>query len=442
MVRERGSEEKMIDLIKEILKEKGIQHYLIRETEKESAELFFLRRDLDLRRKTKVRLAEVTVYRDFEKDGTMCRGSANANVSASMTRKELEARIQNAWFAASFVPNPAYPLPKGTAQERIRTDSDLAQHSLEESAAIMTEALFANDRDANAFLNSAELFVSRKTVSIVNSEGICVSYTTDQVTGEFVAQCKEPQDVETYESFSYDNLACDDLKKKVRDTLVLTRDRARAQSAPLAGTYDIVLSGDSVRELMSYYRNRSLASSIYHGYSSFQKGASAQGDEIRGEKIDAWLVPNDPYSTEGIPMVRRPLMQGGILQTIHGDCRIASYLGMEPTGIYEKMEVACGSMSFADMKQQKGLHVVNFSDFQMDPFSGHFMGEIRLAYYNDGIKTVPVTGGSINGSLLEAQKELTFSFERQTNRRFEGPYAVLLRDIRVAGEESETNQSV
>lgn len=423
----------MIDLIADILKENGIEHYLIHDTIEESAELFFIQKTLDMRRKKKVHLGEVTVYRDFEKDGKQCRGFADTNVSSSMTRQELEERIKSAYFAASFVPNPAYELPKGKREEQIVMDSDMTEHSLEESVAIMTEALFSNDRETDVFLNSAELFVCRNTITIVNSEGIHVSFVKYKVSGEFVAQCKKPQDVETYESFSYENLACEDLKQKVLDTLMLTRDRAMAKEAPAAGTYDVILSGDYVAELMSYYMSRSGASSIYQGYSNFKREESVQGEEIKGEKLNAWLLPSNPYSFEGIPMVRRQLMQDGILKAIHGNCRISSYLGIEPIGPYEKMELKCGTVPFAEMKARKGLHVVNFSDFQMDSFSGHFMGEIRLAYLNDGTRVIPVTGGSINGSIFDAQKEFVFSVEQQKSSRFEGPYAVSLKNVSVAG---------
>lgn len=65
--------------------------------------------------------------------------------------------------------------------------------------------------------------------------------------------------------------------------------------------------------------------------------------------------------------------------------------------------------------------------------SGHFGGEIRLAYLIDGVFVQPVTGGSINGSILDAQKNLVFSTERYTSAEYDGPYAVRLPGVRVAG---------
>ena len=69
----------------------------------------------------------------------------------------------------------------------------------------------------------------------------------------------------------------------------------------------------------------------------------------------------------------------------------------------------------------------------MDTFSGHFGGEIRLAYLIEDGKVTPVTGGSINGNLIEAQRNMTFTKERFVSANYEGPYAVKFTDVSVAG---------
>ena len=85
------------------------------------------------------------------------------------------------------------------------------------------------------------------------------------------------------------------------------------------------------------------------------------------------------------------------------------------------------------MKKKPCLWAVAFSDFQMDSFSGHFGGEIRLAYLIENGKITPVTGGSINESLIEAQQNMRFSKERFVSAHYEGPYAVEFGNISVAG---------
>ena len=76
---------------------------------------------------------------------------------------------------------------------------------------------------------------------------------------------------------------------------------------------------------------------------------------------------------------------------------------------------------------------VAFSDFQTDDFTGNFGGEIRLGYLCDGKKVVPVTGGSVNGKLADAQNCLVFSTDRYRTAEYEGPYALLVKNVSVAG---------
>ena len=132
-------------------------------------------------------------------------------------------------------------------------------------------------------------------------------------------------------------------------------------------------------------------------------------------------------------MKDRLLLEESELKLIHGGNRMARYMNIEATGFYGKHRMEPGSVSFEEMKKEPYLHVVNFSDFQMDDFTGHFGGEIRLAFLSDGERVIPVTGGSVNGSILEVQDRMVFSKERYTNSRYDGPMAVVLEGVQVAG---------
>jgi predicted Zn-dependent protease len=89
-------------------------------------------------------------------------------------------------------------------------------------------------------------------------------------------------------------------------------------------------------------------------------------------------------------------------------------------------------MSFDEMKVDKYLHIVNFSDFQVDSFTGYFGGEIRLGFYHDGSTVIPVTGGSISGNITEVSGKLTFSTQMQKETGYEGPYALCIEKVTVA----------
>ena len=145
------------------------------------------------------------------------------------------------------------------------------------------------------------------------------------------------------------------------------------------------------------------------------------------------LVPTAPISDEGVWQKELKLLDNGELKTFHGGLRFSRYLGVEPTGFFGSTTVAPGSMSIEDMKKEPYLWVVNFSDFQLDDFTGHFGGEIRLAFLYDGEKVTPVTGGSINGSIIDSQTNMHFSKEIQRSAHFVGPYAMCFEDVPVAG---------
>lgn len=424
----------MRDAIIQSLKDEKIDNYLITETKKTSVEMFFIRQTLDMTRTEELDEWNVIVYHDAVKDGRKLRGCADCSIHQGMTQEEIRKAIGEAYMAAGYALNPYYDMVKGEGRESIECTSSLAGMTLDEAAGRMAKALFAKDDSEECFINSAELFVEKKKVNILNSAGVDCGYDDYLVKGEFVVQCLEPEDVELYQSFSYDELDENSLVTLVENKLRAVVDRARADKAPAAGNYDVLLSEDSVREVLSFYTQRADAAYIYQKYSTYGIGTKVQGDNVEGEKLNVTLHSSVPFDDMGIRMKDCGLICDGELRQIHGGLRLCQYLGVEPTGYYNKMIVNNGSRSFEELKKGRVLHVVSFSDFNMDAFSGHFAGEIRLAYlYNNGSVTL-VTGGSVNGSLIDAQDKLTFSNERYDSRSYSGPYAVLLRDIPVSGE--------
>lgn len=423
----------MIDIILSALAENNITVYRINEEQTSSVELFFIKKKLDMRRSSDIHSYRVTIFNDFEKDNVKMRGSSTTYIHPGMSPAEVSQTLKDAYFAASFVCNRHYELISETDNNIPADVSSLAELSLEEAAIAMTNALYAADTFSDAWINSAEVFVYKTVSRILTSEGIDVSYTSYRTDGEFVTQCTSPADVEIYTGFSYDSLACDELTKKAKASLKTVTDRAKADAAPAAGTYDIILSDKNVAEILSYYTDRSNASYIYPGYSNFSLGDNVQGSDITGETLKLSLSNEAPYSEDGIVMTNRELINNGTLKLIHGATRFCRYIGVEPTGNFSKIICSNGTVSFEDMKKQPYLHIVNFSDFQMDSFSGHFGGEIRLAYLFDGKDIKLVTGGSINGSITEAQKNFVFTTDRYSDRSYEGPLAVRINNVNVAG---------
>ena len=423
----------MLGMIKEALEKNGIGTYLIRKEEIESAELYFIKKELDMRRMKDIASYEVTVYRDFEKDGEKMRGFSAAQVFPQMSSQEVERAVADAYYAASFAVNPYFELPKGSKQEHINMPGKLVSMPVEQAAEAFAKSLYAADNRSGAWINSAEFFVNKRSISIINSEGIDVSYTRCQAKGEFVVQCSDPSDVEQYQDFAYNDLDTEALTAQANEALDAVAARARAKEAPKKGAYDVILSGKQMYTLFSFYAERANASMVYPGYSNYQKGARVQGEPVSGEKVNMTLKAVAPYSYEGIPMQNLELVKDGELQALYGNARFCHYLGIRPTGNYEAYRIQNGSQTMEELKSSPYLHVISFSDFQMDSFSGYFGGEIRLAYLYDGNEAIPVTGGSINGNFLELQDNMVFSKETYQDSRYEGPMAVKFRHVAVAG---------
>ncbi|HQN27399.1 MAG TPA: Zn-dependent protease, partial [Mesotoga sp.] len=64
---------------------------------------------------------------------------------------------------------------------------------------------------------------------------------------------------------------------------------------------------------------------------------------------------------------------------------------------------------------------------------GDFGGEIRLGWYFDGTKRVPVTGGSITGNLRDIES-LYLSREVELESDYLGPKSMMIEGFNIAGE--------
>ena len=425
-----------MDKIISLLEQAGVSAWRVTRKRTEAVELYFIKKKLDLPRYKDLDEISAEIFRDFEKDGVKYRGSTTIFLEPSLSEEEIGRKIKDAWYAASFVKNRWYDLPKKTVSETVPSGASCRELPLAKIADSLADVVLHADSDDTAFINSAEIFVRRAKVRIVDSAGTDVSCIRDMIRGEFVAQCTAPEDVEQFRQFAYDDLDPQALKEKLEEGIRDVRLRARAKGAPAAGSCSIILTGENLRELLNFYSARSGSAMIYPGYSTWKIGENVQGEVTTGEKLRLSLVTALPFSTEGIPMKERPLLEDGVLRTIHGNARFAHYLGIEPTGGYEKLRLDAGTMSYEDMKRSGALEAVSFSDFQMDVMDGHFAGELRLALQTDGSGNLTaLTGGSVNGNLIPLQGKLVFSKERYKDSSYEGPLAVLIPDVMIAGSD-------
>ena len=423
----------MTEKIKNMLVDLSIESYLITEISEESEELYFIKKRLDVKRSKNVKKTTLTVYHDHDRDGKMMRGSADVLLFSDMTDEEMKKKIGDGYYAAGFVNNPFYELvsPSGDEAQCEKESLDLG-----DVASAYARAIYENDTMTDAFVNSAEIFSKKISTRIVNSRGIDVSFVKYRTDGELVVQSKDGDDVEMFDYFSYEGEQCAALSERVKKDLCEVKNRAKAQRILPSGRYDLIIEGVCVRDMLGYYMWKASTGNVYAKYSNAKIGDAFQTKAAK-EPLNIVAKATAPYSPEGVRMRDVVIVEDGVLKSYVGPVRFSSYLGVEPTGVYEKLEAKCGEQSLEKLKSKPHLHVVYFSDFQFDPLDGYFGGEIRLGYLYDGEKTSIITGGSVSGNISEVYDSLEFSSERYENYDYTGPLAVKIANVSVSGSAKE-----
>ena len=431
---------RLTEHILKAIEENDIQHYLLNARLEKTEELFFVKKECTLRRNKLTEKCDVTIYHDFEANGKQYRGSSSFIADINMDGDELNKKIRTAYHSAASVKNPYYQLPASSERFAVPEPETLPADMIPRyHAQDIANIIFEEDRDTAAFINSLEIFITQCSVHIINSNGINVSYEDITYSGEYVVQSKTPQDVELYYDFQYSS-SDQEIEKSLRASICSSLDaiKVRAHAIPLSelkkqrGTEqlpykNLILEGKSVYELIAYYLRRLDASMIYPKYSNYRLGDSIvrnAGHDIPSDKLTITVTPKVPYSSEGIRLSGRCLIQDNIIRLITGNARFSSYLGIPATGEYDSYRLQCGTTPLAAMQCQPYLKIVNFSDFQMDELTGQFGGEYRLAYYFDGKETIGVTNGSISGNINDYISHITLSSENQSFYYFDGPLAV------------------
>ena len=433
------------------LEENNIQNFSLTNVVTSTDELFFEKKNLVLSRNSETEKCEITIYNDFEADGKKMRGSSSFIADSTMSLDDISKKISSAFTTALSVHNPYYKLPASNSMFTTDDNETLisSANTANYSAYDLEEMIYKYDTNSEAFINSCEIFVTTKDYHIINSNGINVSYSDTTYFSEYIVQCKEPNDVEIYQDMKFSSLDSNiehSIKEMITNSLNMVKDRANAipiNSITNAPAYEnIILEGNCVYELFNYYVKRLDASMIYPGYSSFKIGEkvfatskvrnldeqniinSIINDSDIEDSINIILNPKKPYSNEGIKLISATLVKDNIAKCITGNSRFSHYLGIPAIGEYSSYKLKCGNTTFDEMCKKPHLRIVNFSDFQMDNFTGQFGGEYRLAYYFDGKTTTPVTNGSISGNINDLVKSMYLSKESQSFYDYEGPLRV------------------
>jgi PmbA protein len=432
------------EIIKVLNANKEVSAWKIIERETRGLELFFIKKNLDMNRSKKVKHMLLTLYHDFKEDREY-RGSVSLRLHPTYTLSEIESIIEKALFSARYVKNEPYPLAEPGIPATVIPESRFASKPLESWLAPLTEALFKEGTREKGGINSAELFLNHIKIRILNSAGVDVAYDSYKGDLEIIAEWHgKKEDVELYKLIHFSDFFPEKISETVKKQLLLCRDRAQAKATPSLKV-PVLLTGDPVKEFFNYYLSQSAAENVYKKISTMEIGRSIQGERVQGDKLNIRLEPylidsvqSAAWDSDGLALKPVALIEQGILTHYWGPLRFTHYLNCPATGNVPNVIIREGTCPAEDIRKGEYLEVLSFSDFQCDPLTGDFGGEIRLAKYaagNGSAEPVSVTGGSISGNIRDVQHDFTFSKEIQVFDNFQGPETIRLNQVNITGAE-------
>ena len=408
-----------------------VSDFKVNVTDKESYELFFVKGKLETVRATDTCDKQVTVYADHGE----FKGDSQFFVYPSTTEEELNTLIEKAVEKALIINNKTYTLPEDEAG-CFEVTSNFQSCSLNRLAEIIAGCVFrANDLE-NADLNSVEVFVNRYTETVRNSRGIHKTQVRYDAMVEAIPTYNgQTQSVELYQQYNFSALDEETIEQEIREKLreVQARYEAVTPEFPLEG--NVILNKLELSELFGNIAYDLNYGSQYAHASLFHKGDAIQ-ENPTGDPITITMAGQLPgnirsacFDGDGMTLTATTVVDKGIATAYYGANRFGQYMGEVPTGNLRCMKVAPGTAVIDGTTA--GLEVISMSGLQVDFYNDYIGGEVRLGYYRDGEKTVPVTGISITGSLKEVLSGIRLSEKTATHDGYMGPEKALLPGMKI-----------
>ncbi len=422
--------------------------------ETQRMERYFVRRSIEQTRAVDEVQHTLTVYVDSESPQGKTRGEASVSIQPSLTDAELDDKIARALLAASKSRNPWFDLPGSSGPSVLPKSSAFHDLGMEKGMELSGSALFspeAADQAAGgaagttalsgARINSLELFLSRELRHFHNSKHHDFSVGRWRGYTEFVVDCPAEQGpVELFDDLEFDSPDAERLAEATGSRLAQVADRAKAIPLPQLGDIPVLLVGKEAEDVFGWFFSNAQTSMVFTKASTFAVGKEVQSAEAGApaEPLDLWAEPiisglpaSSPFDPDGFPLERTQVIEKGVCKNLIGSIRHADWLGLPRKGAFPLFSVGPGSRSLASLRSGPYLEPVMFSDFRLDPVTGDFGAEIRLAYWSDGKKRLPVTGGSISGSVADFKSTMVFSSERGLASRSLCPKAVLIKGLSI-----------
>ena len=420
----------MITIMEALRKNAQVSDFKITVTKKESYELFFVKGKLETVRCTDTCDKEVTVYVDHEG----FKGDSQFFVYPSTSAEQLDTLIAEAVAKAALINNKDYQLPAGETAE-YTVESNFSEYTPVDLASKIAKAVFdANDIE-NASLNAVEIFINKYTETVANSKGLNKTQVRYDAMVEAIPTYNgAEQSVELYEQYNFSNFDEAATAREIGEKMAEVK--ARYEATKPEGKLDcpVVFNATELSHMFMRIAFGLNYSAVYSHSNKFSKGDAVQSAPA-GDRITLTMAGevkgssrSNKFDADGLSLGSICLIEDGVVKNYFGANRFGQYLGETPTGSMGCMIVAPGSV---EKIEGPYLEILSTSGVQFDFFNDYIGGEVRLAYYHDGEKIVPVTGVAIAGKLSEVLNNIRFTAATATKNGYTGPAKAVMTNMNI-----------
>ena len=421
--------QRVINLLKNT---SGISDWRVNTVRTESTELFFVHKSLETVRSTDTTDIKVNIFVLHDEK----LGEASFSVYSSYDDEKIIEEIEKAKKKASIIANQPYSLPENEQGEYV-SDSNFANYLPHELASLISKACFEADCVEGGSINALEIFVYKDIISVKNSRGIDKTQFKYRAMVEAIPTFNGEESVELYEQYNFTEfdhaLVVEEIANKMREV----RDRYEAKAPEGKLSCPVVLDAPELEQLMGNLVGNLGFGSVYQHSNAFGVGDEVQ-KEARGDKLTVTMrgevkgsVSSSAFDHDGVTLIDRKIIENGKAIALYGGTRFAQYLGEKATGSLGCISVECGTLTDEQKTSAPYFRCASMSGLQVDIYNDYIGGEVRLGYYFDGEKEIPVTGISISGKLSLALANMRLSSEETTYESYRGPKCAIFDGIEI-----------
>lgn len=416
------------DIIACLKANKNIDAYELTINQKDSRELFYVLKHLEINRAVKTSTVAIEVYA-MDKKGT---GSSLVAVTAADDKNSLTKKLNAAIKKAKAAKNKYYPL--ASKQESIKDIKEIS-YDLNDVASNVAKAVFKADVYKQGWINSTEIFVSKYTKEFANSNGVNHKTNSFKIEIECIPTwSNKKEEFELYKFYESNKIDYKQITAEVNEILCLAKDRSSAKKlkdVKLPKDIKVLIKNDMrddiVDNICSNLSYRCLY--MHQNHYNIKDVVSNNSFDLTMKAEIKGCAASAKFDKNGVKLSSKKIVSKGIAKNTFGGIQFGHYLGVKDiTGSLPVCELNAKGINY---KKDKHLIIETFSSPQLEENSGYWGGEVRLARYFDGKKYIPLTGFSISGNIYEDLKNVEFSSETAVSSSYKGPKYFIFKNVSI-----------